>query len=164
MTAIDTTPNLTAEEAARDLLQRIRTMRELAITRPLAQAKDRSRFNGISGFPDELLEDVAYALETDARLASASEVPPEALRDTVAFSRAYRPLLEELRLVAKELLHEIAGRRADAVKQALKVYRLAQGLVRPQDKALLVPHLESMRRYFARGRAPKQPTETEKAS
>jgi hypothetical protein len=156
MTVIDTNiPNLTAEEAARDLLQRIRTMRELAITQPLAQAKDRVRLNATAGLPDELIEGVAYALETDTRLASASEVPPDPLRKAVAFSRAFRPLLEELRLVTRELSYEIAFRRADAGKQVLKVYRLAQGLVRPEDRALLVPHLESMKRHFARSKARK---------
>lgn len=164
MTVIDITPNLTPEEAARDLLQRIRTMRQLAITQPLAQAKDRARINGTAGLPDELLEGIAYALESDPRLAAAAEVLPELLRKAVAFSRAFRPLLEEFRLVTIELSHEIAFHRAEAGRQALKVYRLAQGLVRPEDKALLVPHLESMRRYFARGRAPKKPAETAKAS
>jgi hypothetical protein len=157
MTAIDTnnTPHLSPEEAARDLLQRIRTMRELAITQPLAQPKDRVRLNATAGLPDELIEDAAYALETDTRLASASEVAPDPLRQAVAFSRAFRPLLEELRLVTRELSHEIAFRRADAGKQVLKVYRLAQGLVRPEDKALLVPHLESMKRHFARSKSRK---------
>jgi len=156
MTVIDPIPTSTHAEAARDLLQRIRTMRGQTITRPLSDPKNRARLNGISGFPDELIEDVAYALEVDNRLAAASEVPPQPLRDTVAFSRAYRPLLEELRLVTKELAYEIAGRRSDAGKQVLKVYRLAKGLVRPEDKALLVPHLESIKRYFARGKARKK--------
>jgi hypothetical protein len=155
VTVIDTIPTSTHAEAARDLLQRIRTMRGQTITRPLSTPKDRARLNGISGFPDELIEDVAYALEIDSRLAAASEVPPQPLRDTVAFSRAYRPLIEELRLVTKELTHEVAARRAEAGKQVLKVYRLAKGLVRPEDKALLVPHLESMKRYFARSKARK---------
>jgi hypothetical protein len=149
MTAIDPIPTSTHAEAARDLLQRIRTMRGQTITRLLSDPKDRARVNGISGLPDELLEDVAYALESDVRLAAASEVPPQPLRDTVAFSRSYRPLLEELRLITKELAYEIAVRRAEAAKQVLKVYRLAKGLVRPEDKALLVPHLESMKRHFA---------------
>jgi hypothetical protein len=156
MTVIDTNPTSTHAEAARDLLQRIRTMRGQTITRPLSAAKDRGRLNGIAGFPDELIEGIAYALEVDQRLAAASEVAPQPLRDTVEFSRAYRPLLEELRLVAKELANEIAGRRFDAGRQVLKVYRLAKGLVRPEDKALLVPHLESMKRYFARGKPRKQ--------
>jgi hypothetical protein len=156
VTVIDTTtPTPTHIEAARDLLQRIRTMRQLSITRPLTQAKDRARLNGTASLPDELIEDVAYALEIDSRLAAASEVLPTPLRDTVAYSRAYRPLLEELRLVTKELSYEIAIRRTEAGRQVLKVYRLAKGLVRPEDKALLVPHLESMKRHFARSKARK---------
>ena len=155
MSVIDTIPSSTHAAAASDLLQRIRAMRGQTITQPLSQPKDRARLNGISGFSDELLEDVAYALEADSRLASASEVLPARLRDTVAFSRAYRPLLEELRLVMKELAYEIASRRAEAGREALKVYRLAKGLVRPEDKALLVPHLESMKRHFARGKVRK---------
>lgn len=172
MSVIDTIPTSTHAEAARDLLQRIRTLRGLAITRPLAQPKERARLNGSAGLPDNLLEDVAYALESDARLAAASEVLPAPLRDLVAFSRAYRPLLEELRLVAKELAHEIAARRAEAGREALKVYRLAKGLVRPEDRALLVPHLQSMKRHFrnkARKAAPSEepqvpPVETAKRS
>ena len=156
MTVIDTnTPTPTHVEAARDLLERIRAMRQLAISHPLAPAKDRARLNSKAGLPDELIEDVAYALEVDSRLAAASEVLPAGLRDSVAYSRSYRPLLEELRLVTKELTHEIAFRRAEAARQVLKVYRLAKGLVRPEDKALLVPHLESLKRYFTRAKARK---------
>lgn len=149
-----------------------RILRGLVITKPLAQPKERARLNGSAGLPDNLLEDVAYALEADSRLATASEVLPARLRDTVAFSRAYRPLLEELRLVMTELAHEIAARRAEAGREALKVYRLAKGLARPEDRALLVPHLESTKRHFrnkARKPAPGEepqvpPVETAKKS
>jgi hypothetical protein len=135
--------------AARDLLQRVRAVQELTGAKTL-HTVERQKLNSTSGVPDQFFEDVAVALETYAVLATASEASAAELRDVVAFSRAYAPLVEELLRAARALQDEIALRRTAVAHKALKAYKVAQAVNRPSDKAMLVPHLEAMRRSLGR--------------
>jgi len=159
--ADETKPTSTHTETARDLLQRVRATQEITGTKTLLKGKQMRKLINPASLPDDFLEAVAVALDAYPNLALASGVSAAEIRDLIAFSRANRPVVDEYRIAATSLLQEILTRRAHTGQQALKVYDMVQAMNRPNDQAMLVPHITAMRRALGnRGRKKAQtPTE-----
>lgn len=137
--------------AARELIERVRAAVDPTGTMKLRQRSESVRkLTVASTTPDDFIEAAAVALEASARLAAASEVGTAELRDAVAYSRAFALVLEELNLARRMLQQEITARRGAAGKKALDVYRLAKGLNATGEDAVLVPHVQAMKRLLGR--------------
>jgi len=156
-------PNVSPTEVARELLQRVRAVQEITGTKRLLPTKQSRKLIHAASLPDDFLEAVAVAIEAYEHLALVSEVSAAEIRELIAYSRANRPVVDELRLAGTSLLHDIMTRRAHVGQQALKVYNVAQGLNRPNDKAMLVPHITAMRRALGKAKRkaapPEEPTQ-----
>ena len=150
-------PNVSPTEVARELLQRVRAMQEITGTKTLLPAKQTRKLLNVASLPDDFLEAVAVAIEAYEKLALVSEVTAAEIRELIAYSRANRPVVDELRLAGTSLLQDIMTRRAHVGQQALKVYYVAQGLNRPNDKAMLVPHITAMRRALGKAKRKAAP-------
>ena len=152
-------PNLSPTEVARELLQRVRAVQEITGTKTLLPTKQSRKLIHAASLPDDFLEAVAVAIDAYEKLALISDVTAAEIRELIAYSRANRPVVDELRLAATSLLQDILTRRAHVGQQALKVYQIVQGLNRPNDKAMLVPHITAMRRALGKAKRKAAPPE-----
>lgn len=145
-------------EAVRALLADVRAVRDRIGGFVHDRRKERSRLNLNAAVSDQFFEACATAIEASPPLAAAAQVQSAELRDIISFSQAYTSLAAELELTARGLRYTIAQRRAATAQLALQAYALAKGLNRPSDRAVLVPHIDSMRRGLKRKRK-SQPAE-----
>jgi hypothetical protein len=84
----------------------------------------------------------------------------------MAFALAYQAALTEGKAFVRALTHTLRAAKATAGGHALNIYALAQRLVKDENGAELVPHVENMRRKLSGGRkaisepAPDHPVKT----
>jgi hypothetical protein len=150
--SIETTNHI---EEVRALLADIRSVREriVAFTHDRKEVRARLTFN--AGVSDAFFEAVAMAIEASEALLAAAQTTPAKLRDVISYSQAYASLADEFELIARGVRFSIAERRAGEAQMALQAYAIAKRLNRPSDRALLVPHIDAMRRALNRGRRPQ---------
>ena len=117
-------------EAALGLLQQIRAILETIGSTTLVDNASQRRLSALAGMSDEQIEAAAVAMDANPQLAATSEFTSAQLRDAVAYSRAYRPLVQEFRLGATKLMQKIVTIRAEAGLQASKIYNIAKNLNR----------------------------------
>lgn len=102
---------------------------------------------------DAFFESGAVAAETAPDAATASQITAPEIRDTINYSLAYMPLANELEIHAKALRHSIAGRRAGVGQKVLRFFNFLKGISRPEEREILIPHLEAMKKARMRRRA-----------
>ena len=145
-------PGSPHSEAARALLQQIRAIQESTGSTTMIDSALQRKLNALSAVSDELIESAAVVLDAHPQIAITAETSSAQLRDAIAYSLAYRPLVDELRLSATKLMQKITAVRAEAGIQSFKIYNIAKNLNRPLDKAMLVPHVMAMQRAIAKRR------------
>lgn len=151
MTTIPDVPR-SHDEAARELLLRVRSLRESVpglVLLPIDRVKELINAASVS---DEFLESVTRGAEATPDLAAVSKLDPAEVRDVIAFSRAFVGPMDEVHLLQRMMRHTVIVRRAKVGTEALRVFALAKDLNRPRKSDLLVPHIEAMRRTLARSR------------
>ena len=142
------------EAAASTLMATVRDLVQSGIPGFALAAKGRRRkINTTASLSDPFLEAAAAACGVHADLVSAGQVTAAELRDTIAFSRVYASVAEELRILARGVDDTVAELRNNVGQRALRVYHVASRINRPEERELLIPHLAAMQRTLNRGRS-----------
>jgi len=100
----------------------------------------------------EFIEAAGAAMQASDLLDGSSPTTAEALRDAIAFALAYQAALTEGKAFVRALTHTLRAAKAVAGGHALNIYAFAQRLVKEENGAELVPHVENMRRKLKNGR------------
>ncbi len=112
----------------------------------------RRKITTSASVPDSFLEAVAVACVASPHLSEANEITPAELRACITFSRAYKSVANEYVVIARGLLDTVAEHRNSVAQRARRVYSMVKDLNHPEERELLVPHAEDMRRTLGRGR------------
>ena len=122
---------------------------------PLA---DRRKINYSANVSDEALEELAAAVEASDPASEEGRALALALRDAVAFTRAYQSLVAAFELKTAGILYAIAQKRSEVTKRALRGYKISKLLAQPEDRNMPVPHVahvQSIKRALQRRRTTK---------
>lgn len=153
MTTIPEPVPINHEAAANALMATLRDLVQSGIPGFALAAKGRRRkINTTASLSDPFLEAAAAACGVHPDLSAAGQITATELRDTIAFSRVFASVAEELRILARGIDDTVAEQRNDVGQRALRVYHVAHRINRPQDRELLIPHLAAMKRTLNRGR------------
>jgi hypothetical protein len=164
--ALEVTPSpLTTEATA--FIEQIRALR-VAIPRLTPEGpRDSKALAPRAAVDEEFIEAAGAAMQASDLLDGSSPTTADALRDAMAFALAYQGALTEGKAFVRALAHTLRVAKATAGGHALNIYALAQRLVKDQNGAELVPHVENMRRKLKNGRrkaisepAPGHPVKT----
>jgi len=151
MSNVTETPN-SHEVAAREHLAQIRAIVQSVRGYGFATIKHRRRIGLPAAVSDAFLNAVAVALDASEAFANAAGVTGAQLRDAIAYTNAYRPVANELELMASGIAQGVWTTRAEAAGLALKAYRLSKGFNSPSGPELFVPHIANMKKALGRGR------------
>ena len=149
--ALEVTPSPHTAEA-KAFVEQIRTLRA-AIPRLQPEGpRDARDMASRSSIDQEFLEAAGTAMQASELLDGSSPTTADALRDAIAFALAYQAALTEGKAFVRALTHTLRAAKATAGGHALNIYALAQRLVKEENGAELVPHVENMRRKLKSGR------------
>jgi tRNA-dihydrouridine synthase len=117
----------------------------------------RRKITTSASAPDEFLETVAVACDSSPQIGLNDNLTAAELRDCILSSRVYTSLGMEMIMIGRGILDTVAENRNGVSKRARRVYKYAKDLDHPEERELLVPHVENMKRTLGRGR-PKTKT------
>ena len=151
-----TTPINHEENAAAAMIK----AREIAHSVPgfaFAVKGRRRKITSSASAPDVFLETVAVACDASPQIGASDDLTSAEVRDCLVSSRVYTSLGKEMILIGHGILDTVAEKRNSVSKRARRVYKHAKDLDHPEERELLVPHVENMKRALGRGR-PKAKT------
>lgn len=144
-------------EAARQLLENLRTMQTTIDGFGFPSPDRQSRPRNYRLLPDGLFSSLAVALETSPPWAAGIDLTPGEIRDMLRYGEAYLPVADELERFARGIRRLVAARRATVGRKAASAYQVAKGL-NLLDDDVLVPEVESMKRAIKDRRRRKDST------
>lgn len=128
-----------------EMLHHIRSLRQMVAGFVFERPEERRRLHGNATVSDRFLSDVAIGIEASPPLAANLDFTGDDLREAITFTQTYRPIVEELRLLARSLSYMITEKRSKAGQRAYHAYTLSKTLNRPGDREVLVPHIVAMK-------------------
>ena len=155
MTTIPPTP-INHEAIAEAIMLQAREIAQSINGFGYAATGRRRKISSTANLPDEFLEAVAVACDASPQLAAASELTGAELRSLITSSRAYTSAANELRLIGRGLDDTVAEHRSEVGQKALRAYAIAKSINRPDERELLIPHLENMKLTLNRGPRPSK--------
>jgi len=144
-------PRPVYEETAMAMLQQLRALAATVPGFAHVPTGRRHKITPTASLPDAYLHAVSVACDASEHLALSSQITGAELRDGIAFSHAFLSVADELELIARGLRGTVAERRWDIGRRALRAYSIAKGINRPEDSAVLIPHIVTMARTLNRG-------------
>lgn len=146
-------PATTAHDtAAASLLTQMRDMVQNIRGYGFTSLKHRRRMSASTMVSTSFLLSAAVALDASEPLRRAAEATGDQIRDVVNFCNAYGPMADEVILRATGLQQTVQAQRDEAVRAALRAYRIARSFNSPSDRDVLVPTIADMKRTLGRGR------------
>jgi hypothetical protein len=118
----------------------------------LAAKGRRRKITTTASLPDAFLEAGAAACGVHPDLTASAGMSAAAIRESIAYSRVYASVAEELRILARGVDDTVAEDRNRVGQGVLTMYYVAERINRPEDRELLIPHLAAMKRTINRGR------------
>ncbi len=104
---------------------------------------------------------VISAVEATGELQSVKKFDTLEARDTLQFIEAFRPVVDLMNALARDLKFTIDARKAKVAADALQIYDIAKGVARDPGSASVSAHVHNMRRDLGRARpkarAPQPP-------
>jgi hypothetical protein len=121
---------------------------------------------GHLSIPDAFLGSTIAAVEQTAGLQAVNQLDVPAGHDVLQFIDAFRPVVEKVNALGRNLKFTMSSRKSVLAFDALRVYEVAKGLARDPRNAPLVAHVKTMKRDLNRpGRpASKIPPDVRKAA
>ena len=147
-------------ESVRGYLNTMRTMVEQIPGYAEGSVADRRKLNFSANLSDEFLEEMAAALEAGEPKTPEALALARALRDSIAFSQAYKSLALDFDRKKAGVLFAIAKNRSDTGKLALQGYKIARVIDALEDRGVPVPHIahvRSLKRALKRRKAKSEP-------
>jgi len=150
-----TPPNHEADVSA--LITAIRDLVQAAIPNfGLATAERRRKIASAASLDDAFFEATAAACAAHEDLITAGKATPSDYRNTVNYSRFYRSLAEEFRMISRGVDDMVSEVRYEFGTCALMVYNYASRTNSPDERRTLIPHVAAMQRTLGRGRRAKK--------
>jgi hypothetical protein len=118
---------------------------------PLTKGFVRSNSN----VPADFIATVLAAVEMHPELQRLGKFDVTEAHDTVQFLQAFRPLLQQLEDLTRDVKFTMDARKAKVAADALQIYYLAKGITRDPSSAALTARVERMKLDLGRSR-PKQ--------
>jgi len=156
------TPTVTHyQEVAAQLSQALLAAQRLIPTFAPAHPTTTQFVRKYRSFPDTLLLSAIAAVETSAQLQQTGKFDVGDARDTLQFVEAFRPCVDQLDVLVRDMKFTIAARRATALASALQLYDIAKGIGRDASSADVAAHALNMKRDVWRGRRHHNRTQPE---
>ena len=147
-------------ESAHALIERIRALADDIPNFAIPGAGGRRPLVSAATLPPDFMNIAAAAVENHALLARPTAVPPDQMRDWMAFAKAYDVVADELETMARFVRHSTALARNKAGREALNTYAIASRLAGQPETAELRPVVEALRAALGkRARKPKKKPE-----
>lgn len=140
------------QQLAQQILTTIRGVPQQIAGFAFLPAGERRRLAVPANLPVPFLNSAAIAVDTSPALLAASGMNATTLREAIQFRNAFEVVADEMILIGNGLKHTITLQLSDAGTAALCIYAISKTINRRQDRALLIPHIENMRRTLGRGR------------
>jgi hypothetical protein len=110
-------------------------------------------------FPADFIATVLAAVEANPELQRLEKFDVTEARDTLQFIEAFRPLVDQVDALARDLKFTIDARKAKVAADGLQIYAIAKGIARDPSSAVVAAHVRNMKRDLGRSR-PKARTVT----
>jgi hypothetical protein len=137
---------------AQQILTTIRTVPQQIAGFAFLPPGERRRLAVPANLPVPFLNHAAIALDASQALFVASGTSADTLREAIMFRNAYDSVGDEMILIGQGLKHTVTVKLSDAGNAALRIYAISKTINRENDRQLLIPHIENMRRSLGRGR------------
>jgi hypothetical protein len=151
------TPSVTHyQQLATDFIKSIdlltTSIPNVQLSHELSEAYVRRR----QAVPDEFLRTTVAAVEQLPELQALNKLNPVDGRDTLQFIEAFKPVLDRIAALSKDLRHTIRARRAVLANDALQMYGISKQFTRDAGSAAVSSHVENMGRDLGRSRPSKR--------
>ncbi len=107
-------------------------------------------------FPNDFIATVLAAVELDPELRSVNKFDTVEARDTLQFLDAFRPVIDQLTTLLRNLKFTCGARKARVVAEGLLMYGVAKAFGRDPASAAVAAHARNMKRDLKRSGA-RQP-------
>lgn len=135
---------------AQKIVEGLRALRELIPDYEPAPRAMPFVIRNRAATPTEFLDAAATAMERSELLATSALVPPDRIREAVAFSAAFQSAADEAEALARAIRFVIARRRAEAAASAMVAYDIAKSHGKRTDSNDLVSHTREMHRALGK--------------
>jgi hypothetical protein len=106
--------------------------------------------------PDEFLRTVVAAIEQLPELQALNKLDPVEGRDALQFIEAFKPVVDRIAALLRDLRHTVRLRRTLLSNSALQVYGITKLFKRDAGSAAVTSHVENMERDLGRSRPSKR--------
>lgn len=154
MSNVTETP-ITHTQAARDITLTLRQLVQGMRGYTLLTGERRRKINLAGRVEDEFLRQVAVMLEANAKLAGTVELSGDEVREHLSFYGAHEGVGDELILLGRGVKDTLLNERSVIGQKAIHAVNIAKTLTKPEDRELLMPHLDNIQKLFARGKRKK---------
>jgi len=100
--------------------------------------------------PTEFIATAIAVVEATPELQSVRKFDVDEARDVLQFIDAFRPIVDLIDSLARDLRYTIGARKAKVAADALQIYEIAKGVARDPDSAALQTHLQNLKRDLGR--------------
>ncbi|SRR5216684_3914507 len=110
-------------------------------------------------FPIDFIATVLAAVEADPELRNVDKFDVAEARDTLQFLEAFRPVIDQVATLLRNLKFTYGARKARVVSDGLLIYDVAKALGRDPRSAAVAWHARNMKRDLKRSgaRRPRPP-------
>ncbi|HYC89392.1 MAG TPA: hypothetical protein VEO54_09295 [Thermoanaerobaculia bacterium] len=145
-------PEINYQQLAQQILTTIRAVPQQIGGFTFLPVGERRRLSMPANLPVAFLNHAAVAIDASQTLFVASGTSAQTLRDAILFRNALDVVADEMIMVGQGLKHTITLKLGGAGNAALRIYAISKTINRENDRELLIPHIENMRRTLGRVR------------
>jgi hypothetical protein len=150
------------QQLAQEILQTLRSLRERIPGFAILTLEERRKYLIHAHLPVAFLNGAATALDVSERLTMSAGLTGAAVRDAIAFRNAMQPVGNEADLFRDGVHHTVLRSLGQVGAAAYRAYTISKTMNRADDREVLIPHIEAMRRSVpVRSRASSEATEPE---
>jgi hypothetical protein len=103
--------------------------------------------------PVEFISTAIAVVESTPELQSVKKFDVNEARDVLQFIEAFRPVVDLIDSLARDLKFTVDTRKAKVAADALQIYDIAKGVARDPNSASLQTHLLNLKRDLGRTRS-----------
>ena len=111
-------------------------------------------------FAPDFIATVLAAVESNPELQRLQKFDVTEARDTLQFIEAFRPLVDQVDALARDLRFTMDARKAAVAADGLQIYAIAKGIARDPSSAMVAAHVLNMKRDIRRKRSKARITAT----
>jgi hypothetical protein len=102
--------------------------------------------------PTDFIATAITAVEATAELQSVNKFDVTEARDVLQFMEAFRPVVDQLEALRRDLQFTIDARKAKVAADGLQIYAIAKGVARDPSSAAVLAHISNLKRDLGRAR------------